>query len=354
MKETKVSIVIPVYNGEKYLKQCIESLVNQTYQNIEIILVNDGSKDNTQKIIQEYAEKDNRIIAISQENQGQLKTRKNGIARATGEYLTFVDADDWVDTNMIKTAIYENENYNADIIRFTYIDEHIEENRSVTIKPIYDSALIVRKEEFKEKLYPCFLKTHQLNSMWGQLIRKELVTDFEFDSSIRIGEDLLFNIITYTNAESILFIPNAFYHYRCNSEGITNSRTVKQVQDRIRDVVNVYSVFYDYAKKWDVATEKNIETITNRILSETDKCINLLFTFKNTKEDKKAVMKYASELLEQKGIKQNTDQITVEARELLGQQYNKLILRKNIKFKLMYLIKKKVKQCLVIINKKKN
>ena len=114
----KVSIIVPIYNAEEYLPKCIDSLINQTYQNIEIILLNDGSTDNTQNIIASY--KDKRIIAINKKNTGIADTRNEGIKKSTGEYIMFVDSDDYLELNSIELLIKKLEKDKSDIVMFNY------------------------------------------------------------------------------------------------------------------------------------------------------------------------------------------------------------------------------------------
>ena len=116
----KVSIIVPVYNNEKFLEKCLDSIINQSYKNLEILLINDGSKDNSLKIMRQYAKKDKRIIIIDKENEGVSKARNDGIRASSGEYITFVDSDDYIEFNEIEEmykAIKEN---NVDMVRTNY------------------------------------------------------------------------------------------------------------------------------------------------------------------------------------------------------------------------------------------
>ena len=115
-KDDKVSIIIPVYNGEKHLVECLNTIQNQTYSNLEIICINDGSKDNSLSILKEYQNKDNRFIIIDQKNSGQSKARNEGICRASGKYISFVDCDDFIELNMIEKMVLKAESTNADIV----------------------------------------------------------------------------------------------------------------------------------------------------------------------------------------------------------------------------------------------
>ena len=112
----KVSIIVPVYNVEKYLRKCLDSLINQTLKDIEIICINDGSTDKSLEILEEYKNRDSRIILLNQENSGQSIARNNGIKKATGEYIGFVDPDDWVENNMIKCLIDEIKSEKVDLV----------------------------------------------------------------------------------------------------------------------------------------------------------------------------------------------------------------------------------------------
>lgn len=112
----KVSVIIPVYNGEKYLEKCLDSVINQSYKDLEIIVINDGSVDNTLNILKEYQKKDKRIIIIDKKNEGQAIARNIGLSKATGKYVTFIDSDDFVDLNMINDFVINSLKYDADVV----------------------------------------------------------------------------------------------------------------------------------------------------------------------------------------------------------------------------------------------
>lgn len=124
LKNPDISIIVPVYNVEKYLPQCLESLINQTYANIEIICVNDGSTDNSLEILDKYAKRDSRIIVINQKNSGVSVARNAALKIISGKYLMFVDGDDWIELNNCETAYNLIEKYNADVVMWSYIREY--------------------------------------------------------------------------------------------------------------------------------------------------------------------------------------------------------------------------------------
>ena len=168
----KVSIIVPVFNSQKFLNKCYESLLNQTYKNIEIIFVDDGSTDNSLNMLKKID--DSRVKIISRENKGQLQSRIDGLKISTGDYVMFVDSDDWISENMLETMLYKNKEYCADIVRCEYFDEHIEQNRSVKNKfPFADNYYFDGKKELKNCVFPVFFYSHMLNSMCGQLIKKK-------------------------------------------------------------------------------------------------------------------------------------------------------------------------------------
>lgn len=121
----KVSIIIPVYNAEKHISKCIESLTNQTYKEIQIILINDGSTDKSGQICEAYAEKDNRIIVIHKENGGVSSARNIGLENSTGYYIMFVDSDDWIEEDAIKRLMQVQNKYSYDLIMFGYYRENV-------------------------------------------------------------------------------------------------------------------------------------------------------------------------------------------------------------------------------------
>ena len=123
MDRALISIIVPIYNSEKYLKQCLDSLLQQSYTNIEIICIDDGSKDCSSEIVEEYMRYDNRVKLIKQENAGVSRTRNNGINYAQGEYIMFVDSDDWIDLNTCETALNSIIINDADTVMWSYVSE---------------------------------------------------------------------------------------------------------------------------------------------------------------------------------------------------------------------------------------
>ena len=122
-KQPLISIIIPVYNVERYLAQCLDSVINQTYPNLEIICVNDGTTDSSGQILEQYAQKDGRIVVIVQENQGLSGARNTGLKHVHGKYIMFVDSDDWIELETCEDAVIAAEKHNADLVMWSYVRE---------------------------------------------------------------------------------------------------------------------------------------------------------------------------------------------------------------------------------------
>lgn len=216
----KISVIIPVYNVDTYLEQCLESIIVQTFANLEIILINDGSTDQSAKICEDYKAKDYRITVVHQKNVGVSSARNAGINIATGDYITFVDSDDWLETIMYSEMINVAKNIkDADVIMcdFVNIKNGNKENISVDIRNGYYT-----KKEIVSEIYPTLLVTENLGripivSACTCLFRKELLIDnqINFNVDLRFSEDYLFMADVMLKANSFYYVKGKyFYNYR--------------------------------------------------------------------------------------------------------------------------------------------
>ena len=218
-----VSIVIPIYNKEKELKKCISSLINQTYKDLEIILVNDGSKDFSRNICENFLNQDSRIKLINKENQGVELARMTGIENATGEYITFVDSDDWLPNNAIEDLLNAIKRENADVSFGKYyrvLDKYSLLKR-IPNDSVYNNVIIT-KNEFINEYYDSFFGSGKMPiNMWAKLYKKSLINSSDVQHvGISHGEDLCFNLQVLPNAKKIVSIPKCVYFYRWG--GMTN------------------------------------------------------------------------------------------------------------------------------------
>ncbi|WP_410513548.1 glycosyltransferase [Paenibacillus sp. BR2-3] len=222
----EISIIVPIYNMEKYISRCLDSLLGQSFIDIEILAVNDGSTDTTLNILEQYAQADSRLIIMNKSNSGVSSARNEGILRAKGKYIGFVDPDDWVDSNMYEVMHNTAEREHADIVMCTYMREFGTHSKGkVFASP---EVVVYRQEEvqtnitrrligpIKEELaQPDYLDAW--GTVWSKLYRSELIktNDVYFIDLDVIGsnEDSLFNIHVCYHAKSFVFINRPFYHY---------------------------------------------------------------------------------------------------------------------------------------------
>jgi glycosyltransferase involved in cell wall biosynthesis len=250
-----ISIIVPVYNVEDYLRQCLDSLVKQTYSNIEIICVNDGSTDKSLEIIREYAKKDDRILVINQPNAGVANARNNAIDKSSGKYMMFVDPDDWVELNICETAVNCIEKYNADVVMYSYYREY--ENRSLA-KKIFDIDIIVfEKDECKELhrrhsgIVGKELRKPQnadaLCSLCTKIFKADIIkiNQIRFIDNKKIGtyEDGIFNLYYFNHIDRAIYIDENLYHYRkTNQNSITTvyNETLPELWNNQFDIIQKY------------------------------------------------------------------------------------------------------------------
>ena len=268
-KVEKLSVLIPVYNVEKYIEKAMQSVLEQTYSNFELILLDDGSTDESLSIIEKYAQNDNRIKYRTRENKGLLETRIDLINMATGNYTMFLDADDWLDKETLEKMYKRIKKNSCDVVRCNKVKEIVQENRKIYMPHFNIDEEVVKFEEFSEKVYPYFINTYICNSVVAQLIKTQYLKEIDINLKISMAEDLNFNLDLYSKIKSISFMEDYFYHYRYNDESITTSNVnLAGIEKKVSDVKFVYSQLLDYIKKWNMDTQKNREIVMKRIINE--------------------------------------------------------------------------------------
>lgn len=215
--ELKVSIIVPIYNSEKYMNKCIESILNQTLTEIEIILVNDGSTDNSGKIIDNYAKKDKRIKVIHQENSGPSVARNKGINIAKGKYIGFVDSDDYIESTMYEELYNNANNRNTEVAMCSYNEKYLYNETEYVVKAKLDSGKVYDKEEIKHNVISTFSRNDNYGfySLCNKLYLKEwlLKENLTIDTNRDHGEDWWFNINVFSKLRSFVYIDKALYNY---------------------------------------------------------------------------------------------------------------------------------------------
>ena len=218
MNDKLVSVIIPAYNAEKYIGACLDSVISQTYKNIEIVVVNDGSSDRTKEIIENYAEKDKRIKLISTENGGVSRARNIGIDNSKGEFFTFVDADDGLFENAVEILLDTMNETNGDIVTTTGVRAVFGEE----ISPPVSEKSVIRVFERKEAI-ECSLKDIGVSyAVWGKLYKKSVFKDIRFVEGRKIHEDSFFLFECFLKQPKLVFINS--YVYRLNMTPNSASR----------------------------------------------------------------------------------------------------------------------------------
>lgn len=216
----KISVIVPIYKVEQYLNQCIDSIIAQTYINLEIILVNDGSPDNCKKICDEYAEKDTRIKVIHKKNGGMSDARNTGIEYAKGDYLTFIDSDDWVEPDMIELLYNNLIHYNADVSSCSYYMVYT--NSIIYFNCSNDIISLNSEEAIKEICINQKLHTF----LWGKLYKKNIFNNLRLPKD-KHYEDMFIILDIFSLVNQCVICSVAKYYYRQRKGSITHTNNIK-------------------------------------------------------------------------------------------------------------------------------
>lgn len=223
-----ISIIVPIYKVEKYIKQCVSSILAQTYKDIEVILVDDGSPDNCPAICDEFAKSDKRVKVIHKENGGLMSARQAGLRAASGEYVGFVDGDDWIESDMYENFAKVIEQYNPDMalceFYFSYQDRDETSSQNLS-KEFYN------KSQMTEEIYPTMLFKDRFYNFginpccWSKVFKKQLLENnlYKVTPKIKIGEDAAFTYPCLLEAKSLAYVDKKLYHYRINPKSMTKS-----------------------------------------------------------------------------------------------------------------------------------
>ena len=220
-----ISVIIPVFNCEKYIEKCLESVLSQKGADLDVIVINDGSFDKTDEILTKY-EKEVRIKKTP--NRGISAARNEGIRMIRGEYTMFLDSDDYLKAGTIETLSSVIEETDADIVKFRYKLVYPNGKEKLPGNQ-FDKYDLIEKKDFKEKVYPYFINGIRLNSMCVGIYRSDLIKGREFREDMPVAEDAVFSIGTYTLAGRLAVIPDILYYYYQTGKGLTGSGTnIKQ------------------------------------------------------------------------------------------------------------------------------
>lgn len=253
MLNGKVSVIIPIYQVEKYLERCIKSVINQSYKNIEIILIDDGSTDHCPTICDEYAQKDSRIIVIHKQNGGLSSARNSGLLACNGDYVSFIDSDDYIDEHMIEIMVKKIEITNSDIVCCGFYFEMDNGYISKSFMP----SLILNKSDAIDALIE---NTYLNHYSWNKLYKKKVFKNVYFPEG-KLFEDIRTTYKLFLNADKVCLIDEYLYHYQIRKNSIISSSK----GDKVFEIFNAYQALkhdliklYPDKKSLMIKSEMNI------------------------------------------------------------------------------------------------
>ena len=266
----KISIIIPIYNAENYLKRCLNSVINQTLKDIEIICINDCSKDNSLEILKEYSKKDNRIKIINlKENKGESKARNIGLDNTNSEYIAFLDNDDEIDLDFYEKLYNKAIKTNSDIVKagvdiINYDKKHQKDNLNELIK------------QNNSKLY----FTHY---WWSAIYKSSLIKEnnIKFLEKYEIGEDILFLNQAILNCKKLEIIDNTYYHYH-KRENSTDSKILNY--EKIKSIINIREIIINNILNYEDFDKLSDKIINDIFIWHIKSILNCCYRTKNSKE----------------------------------------------------------------------
>ncbi len=289
----KISVIIPIYNCEKYLNRLIDSILSQSYANFELILINDGSKDNSGEIIKKYQDK--RIKILDKENTGVSDSRNKGLEIATGELICFLDSDDYISSNYFETIISYFEKYpKIELLNFGFYSETENDKLERINYDIisYKEKYYENKEEIKKDFVELWDNT-MLYNIWNKVFLNRIIKENSIEfSSHNWGEDVIFNRIYLRCIKNLYNSKQAFYHYVREREGALT----KNYKENLFDIrKKEYYEFNAYFKIWDIKEEEYIEFSSRRFIERILGCIENIYcqdtTFKKRYKEIKKIVK---------------------------------------------------------------
>ena len=244
----KISVIIPAYNCEEHIGKCLDSVLCQKGAELEVIVVNDGSTDGTEKVLEDYKD---RIIVITTENCGSSAARNRGISALTGDYTMFLDADDFLSENAIKILADEIAKIDADIVKFRY-QLVFPDGSSKLAYNQFDKYEVIEKKEFQKKIYPHFINGIRLNSVCVGIYRSSIIKGRTFRTDMRVAEDAVFSLGNYTKATRVVIIPDILYNYLQTGKGLTGSAI--SVREKYKCNNLLASEIIGYLPEWGMNT----------------------------------------------------------------------------------------------------
>lgn len=258
MRHCKVSVIVPCYNVGCFIAKCLDSIISQTYRSLEVICVDDGSTDGTADILDDYSCRDKRIVVIKQNNKGASGSRNAGLALASGEYVMFVDGDDYIGYSMVAKMLSLAVKNKADIVRCNRADVYLAKDVIIEKAPIWNHKKIIRKDRFADDIYPLFFGRGRIISAYQALIRKKIVKGILFDEDLVVNEDEVFSMKIFNAARSFVYTPEVLYYHTISVDGLSGNGV--DLYERVKSRKKCLAIAEDYSKKWGLIDRKKLLT----------------------------------------------------------------------------------------------
>lgn len=256
----KISIIIPVYKVEKYIRRCLDSVLGQTIKEIEIILIDDGSPDKCGTICDEYASRDPRVVVIHKENAGVSAARNSGLEVARGEYIGFVDSDDYVAPNMFELMYRQAELSDAEFAMCEFVETDGDDSKLNHEVKVEDGEIILLDKKKAFEVIADFSRNVQV-TVWNKLYKREIAENLRFDTTKRMAEDMEFLMHALTRSKKVVYFPVGLYGYYTQREGAATSHA-------------------DHDMSWYFEQNRNVTQIMDRIAKEHPDIANLAIGYK--------------------------------------------------------------------------
>lgn len=270
MSDIKISAIMPVYNVEKYVGKCIESLLAQTMPDFELIAVDDGSPDNSGKICDEYAKKDSRVKVIHKENGGAPDARNRAIEVARGEYFYFVDSDDWAEPTMFEEMYKAAKEHDAQlVVAGFYIDTYYSDTEYYTQEQTQPSQVFSSQQEFREQAYRLFDK-NLLYTPWNKLFLASYILDNNIRFKKTFWDDFPFNLDVIRDVERVVVMEEKYYHF---IRARADSETAKYRSDMYDKREEEHGWLLDLYRYWGVDNEGSREMLSRRYIERVVGCV---------------------------------------------------------------------------------
>ncbi len=273
----KVSVILPCYNVEPYLPRAVESVLSQTHADFELLVVIDGSPDNSRQIAESYAQKDHRIKVFEKQNGGLSDARNYGLERAMGQFIYFMDSDDWIEPNLLAENLKIIETENLDFVIFGYIQDNEDQQGNL----LQSNNVAPQITQLTKADGNILLDEHHLGLMgyaWNKIYRKTFIDQhhFRFEKGISLVEDILFNTLIYRATNAIRFNPKTYYHYINRAEATLMKTFHYRSFELNKKKLTAIRLFL---KEWKVRNEKEVLSFIQ--VQGIRYCIHNLFSYHN-------------------------------------------------------------------------